>query len=113
MNQAIILTIILLILMYFQKSAEGFEVYKGEIKPFGYGYRPYRGYRPYLYDGYNVRNVGSGFVRPILSPTYNEDIIVPVGYDYWNNSRYNSTLPQYNPSEVMVGVNYYNMYGFY
>ena len=108
----LLLVVIVLIAVLFSSKKEFFEVYKGEVKPFGYGYRPYYGFRPYLYDGYSTRSK-LGFTRPILTPVVSEDVVVPVGYDYWNNSRYNSLLPQYNPSEVIIGVNYYNVYGLY
>ena len=110
----LIIVIVILLVLYQVNNKEYFEVYKGEVKPFGYGYRPYYGFRPYLYDGCSSSNK-LGFTRPILTPTYSysENIIAPVGYDYWNNSRNNNMLPQYNPSEVIVGVNYYNMYGLY
>ena len=112
LSTLLIIAMLVVFLFLFSRNKEFFEVYKGEVKPFGYGYRPYFGYRPYLYDGYNV-NSKLGFTRPILTPTVSEDVVVPVGYDYWNNSRNNSMLPQYNPSEIIVGVNYYNVFGLY
>ena len=63
-----IFCIILFALVFYLLIKNNYENFcTKEIKPFGYGYRPYYGYNTYLYTNANA----SGYSRPLYIPVEN------------------------------------------